>query len=286
MTEYAHRPQPVDYGVTYDDLHLYDNLDSFWLCRLDDGKVIRCLGTRADDKYKEGRRLFGRFIAPRGRSYGNAFTAAFYLLLFGSLATAGKDSRLFGIVLLALGLACFLYAIVPGVVINYKRRHASAGLSAYWQALHMYDQHKAAVETAAREAQREAERRKRSYWEFLDGYEFERATAEVLKRHQFNPTVCRRLSRRWSGYRGHKGGRKGVVQCKAHVGCVGPHIVRDLYGVIHHSGAEFGIIVSRGGFSKGAIDFARNKPIFLVDTSDLIKMQDGVDVLASVFAPS
>jgi hypothetical protein len=49
---YSHRPQPVDYDVTYDDLHLYDHIG--WDCPLDDGTVIRCLGTRPDDKYKEG----------------------------------------------------------------------------------------------------------------------------------------------------------------------------------------------------------------------------------------
>jgi len=33
------------------------------------------------------------------------------------------------------------------------------------------------------------------------------------------------------------------------------------YGVIHHSCTDFGIIVSRGGFTKGAVEFARDKPI-------------------------
>ena len=67
--------------------------------------------------------------------------------------------------------------------------------------------------------------------------------------------------------------------------CVGPHIVRDLFGVMNHSRADFGMIVSRGGFSKGAIDFAKDKPIFLVDTSGLMAMQEGKDVLAKEFAP-
>jgi len=54
--------------------------------------------------------------------------------------------------------------------------------------------------------------------------------------------------------------------------------------VIHHSGADFGIIVSRGGFSKGALEFARDKPILFVDVSGLIAMQEGRDVLAAAFA--
>ena len=76
------------------------------------------------------------------------------------------------------------------------------------------------------------------------------------------------------------------MQCKAHVACVGPHVVRDLYGVIHHCEANFGIIVSRGGFSRGAIDFARDKPILFLDVSDLIAMQEGRDVLAAAFSGS
>jgi hypothetical protein len=56
--------------------------------------------------------------------------------------------------------------------------------------------------------------------------------------------------------------------------------------VIHHCGANFGIIVSRGGFSRGAIDFARDKPIFFLDISDLIAMQEGRDVLAAAFSDS
>ena len=62
--------------------------------------------------------------------------------------------------------------------------------------------------------------------------------------------------------------------------------IPDLYGVIHHRGASFGIIVSLGGFTKGAVDFARDKPILFVDLSDLIAMQEGRDVLAAAFAGS
>jgi hypothetical protein len=58
-----------------------------------------------------------------------------------------------------------------------------------------------------------------------------------------------------------------------------------LYGVIHHSRASFGIIVSRGGFTKGAVEFARDKPIYFLDVSHLIAMQEGRDVLAEAFTP-
>lgn len=113
-----------------------------------------------------------------------------------------------------------------------------------------------------------------------------RATAEVLFKHQFNSVVTPGSGDGGIDIEVRKNGLKGVVQCKAHVSCVGPHVVRDLYGVIHHCGANFGIIVSRGGFSRVAIDFARDKPIFFLDISDLIAMQEGRDVLAAAFSDS
>src|ERR1700756_3228384 len=107
--EYATPPQPVDYGLTFDDLNLYNTYRS-WSCRLDDGKVIDCVGTRLDDKYKKGKRWFGCLSAAEGR-HGTFFAWAFYLLLFGGLMTASKDARLGGLVLLGLGFVCLLCSI-------------------------------------------------------------------------------------------------------------------------------------------------------------------------------
>ena len=143
-----------------------------------------------------------------------------------------------------------------------------------------------AIEAAKRKAARDAELRKRSYWTFLDGYGFERATAEVLNKHQFNARVTPGSGDGGVDIQVTRNGLKGVVQCKAHMACVGPHVVRDLYGVIHHARASFGIIVSLGGFTKGAVDFRRDKPILFVDLDDLIAMQEGRDVLAAAFSDS
>jgi len=262
--EYANYPQPIDYGLTRDDVNLYTGQRVY---RVDDNL-----------RYKEGRRWFGRLIVPPIEPY-KAGGLAFWLLLFGGLMTSGKDSRLGGLIFLGLGLACLLYAIVPGAVIAYQRKHPYAGLQAFEEALrrhHLY-------EIAVYEAQQALLKRKHSYWERLDGYEFERATAEVMKRHQFNPRVTPGSADGGVDIEVTRNGLRGVVQCKAHVACVGPHVVRDLYGVIHHCGASFGIIVSRGGFTRGAIDFARDKPILFLDTDDLIAMQEGRDVLAEAF---
>ena len=165
------------------------------------------------------------------------------------------------------------------VVLRWKE--PSANFLAFEEALRSHHLYK----IAAYEAEQALLKRKRSYWESLDGYSFERATAEVLNKHQFNARVTRGSADGGVDIEVRRTDRKGVVQCKAHVACVGPHVVRDLYGVIHHSGANFGIIVSRGGFTRGAVEFAKDKPIYFLDTSDLIAMQEGRDVLAKAFIP-
>ena len=281
------RPQPIDYGLTYDDLNLYSKLDFFpsWSCRLKDGKVIPCIGRRPDDTYKQGRRWFASL--PRwSERLGCLGLLAFYALLFGAFMIWGKQTRVVGIVLLAVGSVCVLPAIVPGMLITRLRKRASPALEKYWQALHAYDDNKAAAEEAARKAARDAELRKRSYWTFLDGYSFEQATAEVLRKHQFTAMVTRGSGDGGIDIEVTRNGLRGVVQCKAHINCVGPSVVRDLFGVIHHCGAAFGIVVSRGGFTRGAIEFARDKPILFLNTDDLIEMQEGKDVLAGAFVRS
>jgi restriction endonuclease len=269
----ANHPQPVDYGLTYDAL---------------DRNNLR---TTAELKYKEESSSW-RFLL--------AIWLLVYSLIFAVVAshlrgTVGQFVLLFFLGLIVVGGAILIYicpilwAVVRACIAAYERIHPSAGLLGYRRALSLHKLYVAAereAKQAAYEAEQAALKLKRSYWERLNGYQFEIATAEVLQRHQFNPSVTPGSADGGVDIEVTRNGLKGVVQCKAHVACVGPHVVRDLYGVIHHSGANFGIIVSRGGFSRGAIDFARDKPILFLDISDLIAMQEGRDVLASAFARS
>jgi HJR/Mrr/RecB family endonuclease len=280
--EYAVRPQPVEYGLTYDDVH--------------PGAIS--LGTNDGLKYKKGRRWFGILG-------GWKFLVAIWLVTYAiALALvssnieavrhffgASHPYRSEGLTLFGAIIVGFLVALYVSVVLkvwfleavhSYKRKRPSPSLLAYQRALELHESYKAAEQ----EAEQALLRRKRSYWESLNGYQFERETAEVLKRYQFSPRVTPGSADGGVDIEVTRNGLKGVVQCKAHIDSVGPSVVRDLYGVIHHSGAAFGIVVSRGGFTRGAIDFARDKPILFLDTDDLIAMQEGRDVLAKAFAHS
>jgi restriction endonuclease len=190
---------------------------------------------------------------------------------------------------LAIPIHLAVSGIAKAITNAYKRSHPSVHLEEYRRALRWHELYLAAkgqAEAAARAAAHEAELRKRSYWTFLDGYAFERATAEVLNKHQFNAIVTPGSADGGVDIQVRRNGLRGVVQCKAHMACVGPHVVRDLYCVIHHSRADFGVIVSLGGFTRGAVEFARDKPILFVDLDDLIAMQEGRDVLAAAFSGS
>jgi hypothetical protein len=248
----AERPQPIDYGLD-------ETLNLYW-------------GSSADHYWQARHAAWPRWCY-------NIAGLAVWAVLIGGLSMTNKDTRFEGFIIIGVALACLPFGMLPSFVFNRLRERARPAREAYGQALQEYIKQ----EMAAREAAHEADLLKRSYWAFLNGYEFERATAKVMRKHHFTASVTSGSGDGGIDIDVTRNGLKGVVQCKAHTSCVGPHVVRDLYGVIHHCGADFGIIVSRGGFTRGAHDFRRDKPILFLNTDDLIAMQEGRDVLAGAF---
>lgn len=112
-----------------------------------------------------------------------------------------------------------------------------------------------------------------SYWFQMDGWEFEKAVAELFRRDGYSAEVTK-----GSGDGGvdiilYRGGAKTLVQCKAHKAAVGPKDLRELYGVMAADrGHPDGIFVSLGGFTKGANEFASGKPMKLMAVADVIAL--------------
>jgi restriction system protein len=67
-------------------------------------------------------------------------------------------------------------------------------------------------------------------------------------------------------------GGKYVVQAKRYTRPVDVAAVRDLYGTVVNEGANRGILVTTSSFGPDAYDFAKDKPISLVDGPNLIAM--------------
>lgn len=66
--------------------------------------------------------------------------------------------------------------------------------------------------------------------------------------------------------------RNGLVQCKRYRGTVGEPTVRDLYGTMMHENADRGWLVTTGGISRQAFEWAAGKPIELWDGQTLVEL--------------
>ena len=120
--------------------------------------------------------------------------------------------------------------------------------------------------------------------------DFERLTAETF--HKIGYRVSEKGGRRADGGIDlliERDGQTFTVQCKHWVrGYVGVTIVREAVGVALHEGVSGAYVVTVLGFTKAARDFARGKPVHLVDGRgllDLIAKGRGEDFTWRPLAP-
>jgi len=69
-----------------------------------------------------------------------------------------------------------------------------------------------------------------------------------------------------------RSGERWVVQCKRYRATVGEGIVRDLYGTMISEKAQRGVLVTTAGITLPAKQWAKDKPIDLIDGSRLLDM--------------
>jgi restriction system protein len=67
-------------------------------------------------------------------------------------------------------------------------------------------------------------------------------------------------------------GGKIIIQAKRYTNVVGVTFVRDLYGTVMNEGATKGILVTTSYFGADAYDFAKNKPLVLIDGNNLLHL--------------
>lgn len=65
-------------------------------------------------------------------------------------------------------------------------------------------------------------------------------------------------------------GGKVIIQAKRYKDKVGVSAVRDLSGTMQHEGASKGILITTSGYGKASYEFAKGKPIELLDGSNLL----------------
>lgn len=65
-------------------------------------------------------------------------------------------------------------------------------------------------------------------------------------------------------------GGKYIIQAKRYTNVVGVSAVRDLYGTLSHEGAVKGILVTTSNFGADSYEFAKDKPLTLINGSNLL----------------
>ena len=80
-------------------------------------------------------------------------------------------------------------------------------------------------------------------------------------------------------------GGRVVIQAKRYRHTVGVAAVRDLYGTMINEGANKGILVTTSGYGPDAFEFAKDKPIELIQGSGLLYLLDQVGVKATIVFP-
>ncbi len=127
-------------------------------------------------------------------------------------------------------------------------------------------------DTAVRAYEYWREKETYSFWDNLDGHQFEHEVASVFRNKGYNAVVTK-----GSGDGGvdivlNRNGEKIAVQCKAHSKPVGPAVIRDLYGTMTNGSYNKAILVSKNGFTKGVYEFAEGKPIELMSLDNILAM--------------
>jgi restriction system protein len=80
-------------------------------------------------------------------------------------------------------------------------------------------------------------------------------------------------------------GGKVVIQAKRYKNIVGVSFVRDLYGTMMNEGANKGILVTTSHYGRDAYEFAKDKPIELIDGGGLLHYLNEVGINAKIIFP-
>lgn len=121
------------------------------------------------------------------------------------------------------------------------------------------------------------EKNNAAFWQSLNGWEFENELAHLYEQLGYSAELTPSSGDEGVDIIIHKGGKRIIVQCKAHGKPVTPHVVRDLYGTLQHykdhSMADEAVLASISGFTTGVTAWAKNKPIKLLSLKGILEMQ-------------
>jgi len=154
--QYAERPQPIDYGLSTHDIYYQKNRFP-----LDD-----------DLKYREERDpTWRRIFLMAFIIYACACGGMLYLQDSGQSKGTSPELWKLALVAVPVSLICslILFQMSEPFVNAYRHRRSKPTYLKYNEALELHELYQTTAQKAAHEAEQAILRKKRSYWEFLDG---------------------------------------------------------------------------------------------------------------------
>ena len=157
-------------------------------------------------------------------------------------------------------------AVVAGIVYwNFYPKEDAKRVQDYKGALESF-------ERARRQYEENIERPLKEYWFNMSGRQFEVNMRDLFVQKGYETHLTQSTNDKGVDIYLRKGGKITIVQCKAHKKPVGPSVVRELYGSMVSAGADEAILAALGGVTTGGMQFARGKPIKIVDINTIIEM--------------
>jgi restriction system protein len=102
--------------------------------------------------------------------------------------------------------------------------------------------------------------------------EFEAFVAQVMERYGWRATLVGGTGDAGIDILLESGGNHAICQCKRYKGTVSSRVVRELYGVLVHTGADHAYLATSGAVSQAGRDWAMGKPITFIEGQELVAM--------------
>jgi len=107
----------------------------------------------------------------------------------------------------------------------------------------------------------------------LDPIEFEKIVGKLYQANGYKVYMTKKSKDEGIDLYLEKSNKRIVIQCKHHPERnIGVRIVRELHGAMIDKGASKAILVTSGYFSQPAKNYAKGKPIQLIDGQELVEM--------------
>lgn len=117
-------------------------------------------------------------------------------------------------------------------------------------------------------------RKKKEYWNSLDGWEFEEEIKIIYEKQGYQAKLTSYSADGGIDIKLKKDNKYYIVQCKAHKAQLGPSVIRELYGTMISEKANGAILATLEGVSSKAKEFAKNKPIKILTIDEIIEMHE------------